>query len=121
RLGLAGVRIVEDDGTEQAASLIHHAVYTSPPPTVTLYRRALAALERVVNTEGLRTSLGDVDVRELILTHELFHHVIAHASAPAGVRPTVDLDVRPIFRCGSVVALQPGHRNGGANDRENDR
>ncbi len=91
RLGLAGVRIVEDDGTEQAASLIHHAVYTSPPPTVTLYRRVLAALEHVVTTEGLRTSLGEVDVRELILTHELFHHVIAREGAPAGVRPSVDV------------------------------
>src|SRR5438046_2576798 len=96
RLGLAGVRIVEDGGTEQAASLIHHAVYTSPPPTVTLYRRALSALERVVNTEGFRAGL--------------WHPAL-----------TFDLDVRPTFRCGSVVALQPGHRNGGANDRENDR
>jgi len=87
----AGVRIVEDAGDDAVACFIHHAVYTAPPPTVTLYRRSVIALERVLAAEGLRARLGDVEVRELILTHELFHHLIEQNGAPAGVRPRVDL------------------------------
>jgi len=75
-----GVEIVEDEGEARWGPLVHHARYTAPPARVTLYRRPLATLERV---------LVHLDVREVILAHELFHHLVQVGGAPAAVRPRV--------------------------------
>lgn len=84
-----GVSLVEQEHGEVSASFVYRAIYTAPPPTVTLYRRPLAALERLLDAEGLRALLGNVDVREVILAHELFHHVVNRDGAPPEIRPRV--------------------------------
>jgi hypothetical protein len=77
-----GVEIVEDGGEACSGPLIYHARYTTPPPRVTLYRRPIAVLEHV---------LGHVDVREIVLAHELFHHLVQRDGAPDAVRPRVTI------------------------------
>ena len=77
-----GVEIVEDGGEASSGPLIYHARYTAPPPRVTLYRRPVAVLERV---------LGHLDVREIVLAHELFHHLVQRDGAPDAVRPRVTI------------------------------
>jgi hypothetical protein len=70
---------------------VHHALYTSPPPHVTLYRRPLAALERLLDAAGLHSRLGAINVREVVLAHELCHHLVHTGGAPEAVRPRVEV------------------------------
>ena len=83
------VDVVEDDAEGRSGPLVHHAVYTAPPARVTLYRAPIAALERLLTTPPLRERLGHVPVREAILAHELFHHLVDAGGAPESVRPRV--------------------------------
>ena len=53
--------------------------------------RALAALDRHLDASGLRVRLHGVTVREIVLAHELFHHLAATMPMPAAVRPEVDI------------------------------
>jgi hypothetical protein len=86
-----GVVIQEDGGEAVSGPFVHHAVYTAPPPRVTLYRRPLAVLERLLDTAGLHSRLGAINVREVILAHELCHHLIHAGGAPEVVRPRVEV------------------------------
>lgn len=85
------VVIHEDGGGAVSGPFLHHALYTAPPPRVTLYRRPLAVLERLLDTAGLQSRLGAINVREAILAHELFHHLVHTGGAPDGVRPCVEV------------------------------
>jgi hypothetical protein len=88
-LAACGVALVEDEGEPRSGPFVHHAVYTAPPPRITLYRRCLDPLERLVEVLDLRRALGLVAVREVVLAHELCHHLLEAEGAPAAVRPTV--------------------------------
>lgn len=88
-LAACGVALVEDGGEPRSGPFVHHAVYTSPPPRITLYRRCLDQIERLVETLDLRRVLGPVTVKEVVLAHELCHHLLEAEGAPAAVRPTV--------------------------------
>jgi hypothetical protein len=85
-LRAAGVQIVGADSGAHAGPFVHHAEYTAPPPRVTLYRQPLAALEQALATAPLRGGLGLLPAREVILAHELFHHLVHTRGAPTGVR-----------------------------------
>jgi hypothetical protein len=91
RLRDCGVVIHEDGGEAMSGPFVHHALYAAPPPRITLYRRPLAVLERLFAAACLRSRLGEVDVREVILAHELCHHLVHTGGAPAGVRPRVEV------------------------------
>lgn len=86
-----GVVIVEDGGEAVSGPFVHHAVYAAPPPRVTLYRRPVAVLERLLDEAGLHDRLGAIDVREVILAHELCHHLVHAGGAPEAVRPRVEV------------------------------
>ena len=75
-----GVEVTDDSGEARSGPLVYHARYTTPPPRVVLYRHSIAALQRW---------LDHVDVRETILAHELFHHLVERDGAPESVRPRV--------------------------------
>ena len=85
-----GVDLVETDTQARSGPFVHHAVYTAPPPRVTLFREPITALERVLATPPLSARLGGVPAREVILAHELFHHLVQTGGAPATVAPRVD-------------------------------
>jgi hypothetical protein len=86
-----GVVIHEDGGEAVSGPFVHHALYTAPPPRVTLYRRPLAVLERLLDAAGLHSRLGAINVRETILAHELFHHLVHAGGAPEAARPRVEV------------------------------
>jgi hypothetical protein len=86
-----GVVIHEAGGEAVSGPFVHHALYSAPPPRVTLYRRPLAVLERLLVMTGLHSRLGAINVREAILAHELCHHLVHTGGAPEGVRPRVEV------------------------------
>jgi predicted Zn-dependent protease with MMP-like domain len=86
-----GVVVHEDGGEAVSGPFVHHALYTAPPPRVTLYRRPLAVLERLLDAAGLRGRLGAINAREVILAHELCHHLVHAGGAPEAVRPRVEV------------------------------
>lgn len=88
-LAACGVALHEDEGDPRSGPFVHHAVYTAPPPRVTLYRRCLEPLDRLVGALGLRRALGSVTVNEVVLAHELCHHLLEAEGAPAAARPKV--------------------------------
>lgn len=86
-----GVVIDEDGGEAVSGPFVHHALYTAPPPRVTLYQRPIAVLERLLGSAGLRSRLGEINVREVVLAHELCHHLVHIAVAPEAVRPRAEV------------------------------
>lgn len=86
-----GVVIHEDGGEAVSGPFVHHALYTAPPPRVTLYRRPLAVLERLLDAPWLHSRLGAINARETILAHELCHHLVHTGGAPEAVRPRVEV------------------------------
>jgi hypothetical protein len=90
-LRVRGVGIHEDGGEAVVGPFVHHALYTAPPPRVTLYRRPLAVLEGLLGAAGPRSRLGAVNVREVILAHELCHHLVHTAVSPEAVRPRAEV------------------------------
>lgn len=90
-LSAHGVALRESADEPAAGPFIHHALYTAPPPRVTLFVRALTAVERVLAA----TAEPTLPVREVVLAHELFHHLVRVSGAPEAVRPRV-----PVVRLG---------------------
>jgi len=54
---------------------------------VIVVTRTLDAVEQMLVTTGLRGRLGTVIVREVVLAHELFHHLARTVGATAALRP----------------------------------
>ena len=86
-----GVEVRESDAEAASGPFIHHALYTAPPPRVTVFAGTLDAVEQMLETTGLRGRIGTVIVREVVLAHELFHHLARTVGAPAAVRPEVEV------------------------------
>jgi hypothetical protein len=102
-----GVAVRESAEEPAAGPFLHHALYTAPPPRVTLFVRTLEALDQRLDATGLRARLDGVGVREIVLAHELFHHLAATTPMPAAVRPEVDiLSIGPWRRRGAVRAAE---------------
>jgi hypothetical protein len=98
-LRAAGVAIEESAAPAAAGPFTQHALYTWPPPRVTLFLRTLRRVEERLDTSGLRARLRGVAVREVVLAHELFHHLAATTAMPPAVRPEV-----------AVLAIGPWRR-----------
>ncbi len=102
-----GVSIRDSDAEAASGPFIHHALYTAPPPRVTVFAKPLEAVERALEAMELRRRLGSVSVREVVLAHELFHHLIRRLEAPVAVRPRVAvLRLGPWRRWGVVRAAE---------------
>jgi hypothetical protein len=86
-----GVAIHESAEEPGAGPFVHHARYTAPPPRVTLFSRTLDALDRRLDAIGLRNRLNGTTVREIVLAHELFHHLAATTPMPVAVRPEIEI------------------------------
>ena len=86
-----GVVINESAEEPAAGPFVHHALYIAPPPRVTIFVRTLRALDRHLDATGLRARIGGVRVREIVLAHELFHHLAATTVMPVAVRPEVEI------------------------------
>jgi len=102
-----GVSIRDSDGEAASGPFIHHALYTAPPPRVTVFTSVLDAVERLLEATRLPDRVGPVPVREVVLAHELFHHLVGTGAAPDAVRPRVEvLRLGPWRRRGVVRAAE---------------
>jgi hypothetical protein len=102
-----GVDVRQSEAEAASGPFIHHALYTAPPPRVTVFTRTLAAVEQMLDTTGLRGRIGTAIVREVVLAHELFHHLARTVGAPTAVRPEVEvLRLGPWGRHGVVRAAE---------------
>ncbi len=86
-----GVDVRQSDAEAASGPFIHHALYTAPPPRVIVFSKSLDAVEQMLETTGLRGRIGTVIVREVVLAHELFHHLARTVGVPATVRPEVEV------------------------------
>jgi hypothetical protein len=86
-----GVDVRQSDAEAALGPFIHHALYTAPPPRVIVFTKSLDVVEQMLETTGLRGRIGTVIVREIVLAHELFHHLARTVGAPAAVRPEVEV------------------------------
>jgi len=86
-----GVDVRQSEAEAASGPFVHHALYTAPPPGVIVFTRTLDAVEHMLETTGLRDRIGTVIVREVVLAHELFHHLARTVGAPAAVRPEVEV------------------------------
>ena len=86
-----GVDVRQSEAEAASGPFVHHALYTAPPPRVIVFTRTLDAVEQMLETTGLRGRIGTVIVREVVLAHELFHHLARTVGAPAAVRPRVEV------------------------------
>jgi hypothetical protein len=86
-----GVDVLQSEAEAASGPFVHHALYTAPPPRVTVFKKTLDAVEQMLETTGLRGRIGTVIVREVVLAHELFHHLARTVGAPAAVRPRVEV------------------------------
>jgi hypothetical protein len=90
-LSAEGVAIDESAEEPAGRPFVQHARYTAPPPRVTLLSRTLEALDRRLDVTGRRGRLNGVTVREIVLAHELFHHLAATTPVPVAVRPEIEI------------------------------
>jgi len=99
---------VRDSGAEPVSGpFIHHALYTAPPPHVTVFTKPLEAAEWLLQSTEQRGRLGSVILREVVLAHELFHHLVLRLGATAAVHPRVELTrLGPWRRWGVVKAAE---------------
>ena len=86
-----GVAIRESAEDPAAGPFVQHARYAAPPARVTLLSRTLDALDRRLDATGLRGRLHGATVREIVLAHELFHHLAATTPMPVAVRPAIEI------------------------------
>ena len=68
------VPVIDSDAESGYGSVIVFAEYATRPPCVTLYRRAIARLNRVLAQTAVCAPLGIEDAGPALLAHELYHH-----------------------------------------------
>ncbi|HZP92467.1 MAG TPA: hypothetical protein VFB20_06260 [Burkholderiales bacterium] len=68
------VPVVDSDAEAGYGSVIVFAEYATRPPCITLYRPAIARLNRALARSGLCAPLEIEDARPALLAHELYHH-----------------------------------------------
>jgi hypothetical protein len=75
-----GVAVETTDDDPMTGSLWRFAEYRRRPPTILLYSRGLAPLERADISSLVTRLLGPASAKDVFVAHELFHH--AEASRP---------------------------------------
>jgi len=86
-----GVTLDEDVADATAGPFVYTALYSAPPPRVTLFRRTVTAVQALLDATGLGRRLAGVTVTDVVLAHELCHHLVYTGEAPAAVRPQVEI------------------------------
>ena len=76
------VAIVESDADAGFGSVVVFSEYTQRPPTITLYRSAIAQMQDRLAGSRLRGMLNATDCRPVFLAHELYHHLARIAPQP---------------------------------------
>lgn len=97
------VRIQEDDSPIQEAYL-QLAFYRPKPPLIQISTKAIERIEEVIKEEQLNSLLGEVDLRQLVTAHELFHHMESMESEIFTQTPNVELKRFGRFRYRTRVA-----------------
>lgn len=69
-----GVQVVADD-SELTTPWLYFALYHAQPPTIRVAARAVMAVRQIIAEMNLEQVLGQVDLVELAIAHELFHHL----------------------------------------------
>jgi hypothetical protein len=87
-LSASGVVIEESRADPAWGPFVHHALYSAPPPRVTLYLAALDAAGALLGGAGI-ARVGDASPREVVLAHEWFHHLAWGGQVGAAARPRV--------------------------------
>jgi len=70
-----GLPIEMTDGDPMVGSIWRFAEYQPRPPRIVLYSRGLAPLERTITGSSAAQLLGRATVRDVFISHELFHHI----------------------------------------------
>jgi len=68
---------IEENDDPLPGFYLNFAEYRKNPPRIRLSNRAIQQTEKVIQDERLGLLLEEVDLRRLILAHELFHHLEA--------------------------------------------
>lgn len=61
--------------TEPSVFFPYFALYRSRPPSITIAQAAILMTRKIISEQGLELSLGKVDLEELAIAHEVFHHI----------------------------------------------
>lgn len=69
-----GIQVVADD-SELTTLWLYFALYNAQPPTIRVATRAVMAVRQIIAEMSLEQVLGQVDLVELAIAHELFHHL----------------------------------------------
>jgi hypothetical protein len=78
-----GVAVVESDEDAGFGSVVVFAEYTRQPPTIKLYRTAIAQMGHRLAASRLHWMFdAAIDCRPIFLAHELYHHLARIGLAP---------------------------------------
>lgn len=102
-----GISVVRTDAPPFAGPFWRHADYRSSPPEIRLFSTALAALDALLEQDGLGDLLGITDAAPVFVAHELYHHIEAtRDEAPLARRHAVTrLQVGPLRLDAPVLAM----------------
>ncbi|HET7580261.1 MAG TPA: hypothetical protein VFK33_13365 [Bacillales bacterium] len=84
------IRIQEDDSPVQEAYL-QLAFYKPKPPLIQISTKAIERIKDVIIEEQLSSLLGEVDLRRLVIAHEMFHHIESKEPEIFTQKPNVEL------------------------------
>jgi len=70
-----GVKVIESDEDPKIAWRYRRSEYLGQPPRIVVYRQALLNLGALADEAGLAAAFPAADMRELVLAHELYHHI----------------------------------------------
>lgn len=68
------VSVIESDDASGFGTTLVFAEYTTRPPTITLYRPAMARLDHMLAAPEVAARFGMRSARSALIAHELYHH-----------------------------------------------
>jgi hypothetical protein len=71
-----GAAVVESDADAGFGSVVVFAEYTRQPPTIKLYRTAIAQMRHRLAVSRPHPMFADLDCKSIFLAHELYHHLV---------------------------------------------
>jgi hypothetical protein len=78
-----GVAVSESDEDASFGSVVVFAEYTRQPPTIKLYRTAIAHMSHRLAASRLRPMFdAAIECQSILLAHELYHHLVSIGLAP---------------------------------------
>lgn len=66
---------VQDNNDKIEEMFMYFSLYNSEPPTITISETAMLLIKQVIEEEELKDILMDVNLKELAIAHEIFHHI----------------------------------------------